>query len=150
MTMSDSQEIRMQIAARLESVFLVGLAVRGICTATSLSEIEIYGVEAAVVEAVNNAVKHAYRCQPDRELDIRLSLSSSRIEIQVRDRGNSMATLKFCEREFDVQDRGNLPESGLGLPIIHHNMDDVVYETLDGVNVLTMRKYFSTGREKGA
>jgi serine/threonine-protein kinase RsbW len=135
-----SKEIRIQIPARLDHVILVGLALRGICSATTLSDIETYEIEAAVAEAVNNAVKHAYQCIPDRELEIRVALSREAITIQVRDRGKSMKKLKACELDFDVHDRLNLPEGGMGLTIIQSSMDEVDYETLEGVNVLTMKK----------
>lgn len=141
-TTEGPREIRMQIAARLDHVILVGLALRGICSATTLSEIETYEIEAAVVEAVNNAVKHAYQCRPDRELDIRVALSHEEITIQVRDTGESMKKWKGCGLDFDVHDRGNLPEGGMGLAIIERTMDDVAYEVLEGVNVLTMKKCF--------
>ena len=135
-----SKEIRIQIPARLDHVILVGLALRGICSATTLSDIETYEIEAAVAEAVNNTVKHAYQCMPDRELEIRVALSREAITIQVRDRGKSMKKLKACELDFDVHDRRNLPEGGMGLTIIQSSMDEVDYETLEGVNVLTMKK----------
>jgi serine/threonine-protein kinase RsbW len=135
-----SKEIRIQIPARLDHVILVGLALRGICSATTLSDIETYEIEAAVTEAVNNAVKHAYQCIPDRELEIRVALSREAITIQVRDRGKSMKKLKAFELDFDVHDRLNLPEGGMGLTIIQSSMDEVDYETLEGVNVLTMKK----------
>ena len=137
-----SKEIRIQIPARLDHVVLVGLALRGICSATTLSDIETYEIEAAVAEAVNNTVKHAYQCIPDRELEIRIALSQGAITIQVRDRGKSMKKWKACGLDFDVHDRLNLPESGMGLTIIQSSMDEVNYETIEGVNVLTMKKCF--------
>lgn len=141
----DSKEIQMRIPTHLENVFLVGLAVRGLCSATALTEIEIYEVEAAVVEAVNNVVKHAYQCRPDRDVDVRVALSPEQIMIQVSDQGDSMKTMKACELNYDIHDRKRLPEGGMGLPIIQHNMDEVVYDTLSGTNVLTMKKYIKAG-----
>jgi serine/threonine-protein kinase RsbW len=70
----EAKVIRLTVGSRLEEVFLVGLAVRGICAYTSLTDEETYQMEFCVVEAVNNAIKHSYHVMPGHDVDIIIHL----------------------------------------------------------------------------
>ncbi|HLA26548.1 MAG TPA: hypothetical protein VJZ49_01495 [Syntrophales bacterium] len=74
----EAKRIRLTVDSRLEEVFLVGLAVRGICAYKSLSEMDTSQMEACVVEVVNNAIKHSYHLQPGHTVDIPISLYTER------------------------------------------------------------------------
>jgi len=128
------------IDSRLEDVFLVGLAVRGICRQV-IEEKEVPGhLELCVVEAVNNAIKHAYGGLPGNEVRISVTLFPDRVVLTVSDQGKKMAaTNHFSDREPQQSDA--MPESGMGLFIIHRAADQVEYSSKDGWNTMTMTKW---------
>ncbi len=143
---SNAKRIRLTVDSRLEEVFLVGLAVRGICAYTSLSEIEASQMEGCVVEVVNNAIKHSYHLQPGHEVDIAIALHPDRIEFSVSNTGEPMKAREAARMDFDPKNVKALPEGGMGLYIIKNIMDEVTYQCREGVNTLSMCKRLNKTR----
>ncbi|SEM39179.1 serine/threonine-protein kinase RsbW [Syntrophus gentianae] len=133
--------MKLIIESKLENVTLVGGAVRGIANALSLDEISCYHLELCVVEAVTNVTKHAYNNEAGNPVEVNILLFPDRISFQICDRGKSMEPANVRLLNFDPEQRETLPESGMGLFIMHALMDEVRYETVSGLNVLTMSKY---------
>src|SRR5690242_20035449 len=79
--------LTLSITSALDHVFLVGLSVRGICAGVSLDTACADAVELCVVEAVNNAIEHAYREQPGHPVEVDVEFESECLRIMVRDRG---------------------------------------------------------------
>jgi anti-sigma regulatory factor (Ser/Thr protein kinase) len=46
---------------------------------------------------------------------------------------------------YDPNDRRGLPEGGMGLFLINKIMDEVLYKTKDGTNILTMIRHIEPG-----
>ncbi len=133
-------KIRLIIESRLDQVYLAGLAVRGICSCVLLDEVEGYQIEVAVVEAVNNAIKHAYHGEPGHEVEVTIALTPDQITFQVCDQGKPMNSIKVSGLNFDSRDLQSLPEEGMGLHIMRSVMEEVRYETAGGRNVLTLSR----------
>jgi len=138
----ESREIKLTIDSNLENVFLIGLAVNGICSHTLLSDLESYYMEVCVVEAVNNMIKHAYSNETGHEVEVNIALHSDRIVFRLRDRGKVMELLDEPELNIDPDDLENLPEGGMGVFIIYEIMDTVTYKQFSDYNVLTITKIF--------
>ncbi len=136
-----TKTLRLMIDSQLENVFLVGLAVRAICSHLSFDEIEVYQIEVSVVEGVNNAIKHAYHDQSGHEVEIIVSLHPDRITFEVCDTGEEMKAREVTSLHCDPKHLEEIPESGRGLSIIRAVMDKVTYERMDRRNVLAMTKY---------
>ena len=115
-----AQTIRLVIDSNLQNVFLIGLSVRGICAGLPLSEEAAYQVEVSVVEAVNNAIEHAYQNQAGHEVKVLITLPGDRITFQVCDSGSSMdaGSIPASRLDFDPNHWERLPEGGMGLHII--------------------------------
>jgi serine/threonine-protein kinase RsbW len=139
----EAKRIRLSVDSRLEEVFLVGLAVRGICAYTSLSEMEVSQMEGCVVEVVNNAIKHSYHLRPGHDVDIAISLYPERIEFSIRNSGEPMKSREAARMDFDPKNVRALPEGGMGLYIIKKTMDEVTYQCLEGVNTVSMCKHLN-------
>jgi serine/threonine-protein kinase RsbW len=137
---SVARTINLSIDSRLENVPLVGLAVRGIVSQSSLGEVDAYHVEVSIVEAVNNAIQHAYQGNPGQDVEIVLSLHADRIECTVSDAGVPLESFRGDGPDYDPTDRANLPEGGMGLAIIRRGMDEAAYESRGGKNTLRMVK----------
>jgi serine/threonine-protein kinase RsbW len=127
--------IKLTIESRLENVFLVGLAVKGICGHIRLSSEETYNMELCVVEAINNAIEHAYSSRPGHDVELTVRLDPNQIRFQVCDKGKSLTALRLQTPEIDAT-------HGRGLYIIHTLMDEVTYHTSQGTNTLTMIKHW--------
>jgi len=142
--------INLSIESDFKHVFLIGKAISSLCSLANFSDMDSYQVELCVVEAVNNAIKHAYEEKEGNLLEVKFSLYQSKITIAICDAGKVMdQNLLLRARalpDFDAQDLDTLPEGGWGLAIMHQVMDEVTYSTSNGTNVLTLSKYFTPGK----
>jgi serine/threonine-protein kinase RsbW len=135
--------IRLTVDSRLEEIFLVGLAVRGICAHVPLGETEASKMEVCVVEIVNNAIKHSYHLQPGHDVDITISLFPERIEFSIVNTGEPMKAREAGRMDYDPKNVQELPEGGMGLYIVKSIMDEMTYQCVDGVNTFRMLKRFN-------
>lgn len=133
----------MSIESRLGDVAMVGHAVRGICAGSPLKE-EAYGeMEVCVVEALNNAITHAYRRQEGFRVETAVTLHHDRISFEISDHGTCIEDYAPRSLEFDPEVIGSIPENGMGLFIIETIMDEVSYSSKDGRNTLSFCRYFT-------
>jgi serine/threonine-protein kinase RsbW len=138
--------LQLSIQSRLSDVALIGHAVRGVCAYSPLDS-EAYGeMEVCVVEAVNNAITHAYRREECYRVEAAITLHHDKIAFEVSDCG--LAIQDFAPRtlEFDPEVISSIPENGMGLFIIETIMDEVSYESKDGRNTLSFCRYFTQPR----
>jgi len=132
--------ITLTIESKLEEVFLVSSAVRSICKETPLSEMEVYQVETCVVEAVNNAILHAYDNMGGNRVAVAVALNDERLTVTVSDCGRTMQGEPGGLPELDFQNVEELPENGWGWGIMRAWMDGVSYAAAGGQNVLRLVK----------
>lgn len=148
-----NKQINLTIESRLENVSLVSNAVNNICAHLPINPDEAHIIELCVNEAVVNCIKHAYRNEPERAIEIELVIEPSGIVIRVMDSGIPMnpellsRTPSFDE-DVDVDNLDAVPASGRGLMIIKSHMDSVDYQIEQTKNTLTMSKNitFKQGR----
>jgi serine/threonine-protein kinase RsbW len=142
-TMIDaSKTLHLSIDSKLSHVSLIGNAVRGVCACSPLDE-ECYGeMEVCVVEAVNNAIAHAYRHEHGYRVDTFITLHHDRIAFEISDCGKAIEDFAPRTLEFDPEVIGSIPENGMGLFIIETLMDEVSYRSEDGRNTLSFCRYF--------
>jgi serine/threonine-protein kinase RsbW len=145
MSVSDlkpSKTLNLSIDSKFSDVALVGHAVRGVCASSPLSS-EAHGeMEVCVVEAVTNAIAHAYRREVGFRVEAAITLHQDRIAFEVSDFGTPIKEFAPRTLEFDPEDFGSLPESGMGLFIIETIMDEVSYRSENGKNTLSFCRYF--------
>ncbi|MCY4472906.1 MAG: ATP-binding protein [Kistimonas sp.] len=132
------QRLTLGIDSRLSDTVLVAMAVRGLCTMTSLTAEDINRVELCVVEAVNNAIEHAYGGKSGFPVTVELVLCPQRsLEIGVVDCGEAMSWPPSAKPQA-TEDMGVWLTSGRGLSIVSRLMDEVRYESDQGRNTLYM------------
>ena len=139
---AEGKAIRLIIDNNLENVFLIGLSIQGLCSYAPFNEVEAYQVQLAVVEAINNVIKHAYGEQSHHTVELSVSLHWNRMVFVVLDRGKKFSDFPKQELKFDSQDLQSLPEEGMGIFIIQNVMDEIQYQSDQGINLLKMVKYF--------
>ncbi len=143
MTAEVSQSIRLEIDSDLRNTTLMAMAVRGLCTMTSLSETDVNRVELCLVEIVNNAIEHAYNNESDHTVEAMIRLTKQQLQIMISDWGTPIPDGCLSVNEPGLSDP-ELPEtlmvSGRGLYLVTTLMDSVEYSSDQGKNSLTMIK----------
>lgn len=140
--------IRIIVDSDLEVLFLVSAAVRGVCRHLTMCEDDAAAVELCAVEAVTNAIKHAYGGAPGNDVWIEMSYTPERLDLNIRDQGASMPE-RHARRlreasdvfAFDPADLQSVPEGGMGLELIRQTMDQASYSTYGGMNCLRLTKF---------
>jgi serine/threonine-protein kinase RsbW len=140
--------IRLTIDSALSELFVISVLIRGVCDHLGTDEARTYSLELCAVEAVTNAIKHAYRGVPGNEVTLEISFTRERVDLRVLDRGLSMSkeqVLKLSASsqifEFDPDCLDSIPVGGMGLEIIRQQMDEIGYSTDSGRNCFTLTKF---------
>ena len=110
-------QLRLVLPGRAENVALVRRALSGVMDVLALGDARMLDINAAVSEACNNVVVHAYE-GAEGPMDVYLSIKPAELEVIVSDEG--------------VGIRPNVPEpdrevQGLGLSLIHALTDRVEF-----------------------
>jgi stage II sporulation protein AB (anti-sigma F factor) len=105
---------------------------------------EIEEVRLAVSEAVSNCILHAYRNDPDRAVEVLISLFTDRAaEIRVEDSGCGIDDVAQAMEPAFSSEPGRM---GLGFSFMRSFMDEVRVESRPGAGTaVTMRRRFYPG-----
>lgn len=122
---------------------LIGICIRHI-SALAFPPEDCSAIELAVVEAVNNAIEHAYDETDEGKITVAYSLSEEGAIIEVIDYGRGMASGFLAGQDnvldFDPDDIDNLPEKGMGIWLIQSCMDSATYHSGSDGNRWTLIK----------
>ena len=143
MAADETQSLHLEIDSQLSNTTLIAMAVRGLCSITVLSPVEINRLELCLVEVVNNAIEHAYGNQSGNRVVVQIDLKKESITITVRDQGEAMSAdvlEQNEEPELDLDSPESWLCSGRGLHIVKNLMDSVSYNSDAGENSLVMTK----------
>lgn len=99
----------------------------------------------AIVEAINNVIKHAYQWTPGRPILLEAEHSAQAVTIELRDQGLPMP-LPLPAGEIADESA----ENGRGWRIIRAVFPDVHYERIEGVNLLKLRRPLNDKIERGS
>jgi serine/threonine-protein kinase RsbW len=96
----------------------------------------MYRLLVSCTEAVNNAIVHGNKNNPDRRVTIRCTATEKAITIRVKDEGEGFN----AENLPDPREEKNLlKESGRGVFLIRSLMDDVAFRRLRRGSVVEMK-----------
>lgn len=93
-----------------------------------------------LTEAMVNAIRHANAADPEKEVQIRISITEKQLSIKVFDSGQGFDLTTVPDPCFESD---LLAERGRGIFIIRSLMDSVEYKKAKGGNVLEMKKALS-------
>ena len=130
------------IDSKYKNISVASSAIRGICNHLALSEIDAYYMELCVMEAINNAIQHAYLSEEGHIVDLSIAYLPGEITIKISDTGRRMTLYVPPDLDFDPDNIRTVPDHGLGLYIMHSVMDEITYESAGTINTLTLRKIF--------
>lgn len=131
-------EVDLRIASDPRWLRLVRLIAERYCLESELGHTASREMVLALAEAVSNVMRHAYRGDATRPIQIACRRSRDSLEVEVRDRG----------REFDplaqpLPEPDELRSGGRGIFIIRSLADECVYQRDGEWNRLRLRKRFS-------
>ncbi len=79
---------KMRIASKSENIFLVEKMIEDVCELFNISE-DYYGnILVALTEAVNNAIHHGNKTNPNKNIDISFKALPTHISFVVKDEGD--------------------------------------------------------------
>jgi len=96
-----------------------------------------YHLNLVLTEALANAICHANRCDPDKDVRVLISASDRDLTIKVFDQGQGFDIEASAIRKAKTN-----AEGGRGIQIIFKLMDRVRYIQEGDRNVLELTKYF--------
>lgn len=137
-----NRSIRLSIESKIDDVTLLKEAVRAICRTVIKDETLLYNVVLCLVEAVTNVIKHAYHKKPGNFIDIMVTVGDADIAFEISDNGDQV-NLPVPKKDLGINrnDFDSLPESGMGLFLMHKIMDEVLLSKNHEKNILLMRKH---------
>jgi serine/threonine-protein kinase RsbW len=98
-----------------------------------------YNILLALQEMVTNVLRHAYRMDEQRPVELVFELTGDTFAVELRDQGPAFDPVRHEVPER--QDESMLTEAGgHGIRIVRMVMDDVSYRRQDGWNCLRMTK----------
>ncbi|WP_058557128.1 ATP-binding protein [Thiohalocapsa sp. ML1] len=101
--------------------------------AAGCNDMEVFGLQLALVEAVNNIVEHAYRLTPGQPISVGCECTPAALRFELRDEGMPMPLPLPSGEPAPAEADG-----GRGWQIIRAGFPDIHYERVDGVNRLTL------------
>ena len=121
--------------------------VSALCQHLRMDPVASGQVEICAVEAVTNAIRHAYHNKTGNEVSITLAVRDDQLAVEIVHTGLAMppdARDRLTNGSnvfgFDPQNVDSVPEGGMGLQIIHDVMDQVSYRTENQVHTLQLLK----------
>jgi anti-sigma regulatory factor (Ser/Thr protein kinase) len=79
----------------------------------------------AIDEACTNAIRHSYRGECDRFVELTLRTDGDFLEVRLCDQGEPCPPEHHERRELEAPDPENLEPGGLGVQLIHRAFDEV-------------------------
>jgi len=129
------------ITSSYDNVETLIFSVKKILAKEKIESHILSGVDICLTEALNNVIKHAYKGEQNKPIEVIVTKDSNLLEMQIIDSGISRDSFVIKDLDYDPNDIDNLPESGMGLYLIKQLMDDLDYYSINGKNYFTLRKY---------
>lgn len=102
-----------------------------------------YNILLALQEMVTNVLRHAYRRDERKPVEVSFRLFEDALEVELVDQGPAFDPLAFAGAALTASDDDAMPTEvgGYGIHIAKVVMDELAYQRRDACNVLAMRKY---------
>lgn len=126
----------LNVVLRNDEERVSGIAVmfREFCEWLHCPSADIVGLELALVEALNNILRHGAAGRTDVEITVSVRCEGYSLIIELADNGTSIPDVSIETMPEP------LAESSRGLPLIHACVDEVIYTSNSDLNVLLLKK----------
>jgi len=127
--------IKFVIPSHPRYLSLVRAAVGELAVIQELRPEECRGIMLAVDEALANVIRHAYRGDFERQIEVNCHALADRLEFSLLDQGDAPDPVRLAPHPLD-----EVALSGRGTHIIRSIMDEVSYEQVPGGNQVRLTK----------
>ncbi|MCA1953723.1 MAG: ATP-binding protein [Anaerolinea sp.] len=114
--------------------------VRQVSIAAGFDSNTVYQIETAVDEACSNIIEHAYGGEHRGDIECQCEITAHSLTITLKDHGKPFRPDKIAAPDLKAPLKKRQAH-GLGLYFMRQWMDEVHFEFMDGVNVLTLIKH---------
>ena len=123
MVLAENQKLL--IPSKSENMVLVEKLVDDVCDLFDIKE-EIYGhILVALTEAVNNALQHGNKANPDKQIEVTFKVKSDTLYFTVKDEGKGFDFNNLA----DPTDPANIEKpTGRGIFLMKHLADKISFE----------------------
>ncbi len=133
--------LRFLVPSHPRFLSLIRAAVGELASVYGLPDEECREIVLAVDEALANIIRHAYRGQVDRVIEVNCRASADRLEFTLLDQGDPPDPARLTAEPPDDETL-----CGRGMPLIRMIMDEVCYERVPGGNQVRLSKRLPTAR----
>jgi len=136
-----TNSFNMAIPSRTDNLGIIREFITSIARRFGFNDDAIGEIELAVDEACANVIKHAYKYDESKNIDITVETNGSKFTIIISDEGEGFDPdrLETPQQRLQKHARG-----GLGIALIKRMMDEVVFDIHPGEkNRVKMIKYVS-------
>lgn len=134
-------ELEINISSDYDEVVKVNEAVNDFLGKQGIEELIRNAFDICLTEALNNVIKHAYKEEKGKSIQVKVIKDVNFIEVNIIDEGMPRTNLEIKKLEYDPNDLNSLPESGMGLFIIQQLMDELDYFSINGKNYFVLKKW---------
>jgi serine/threonine-protein kinase RsbW len=132
------------IKSRLDQICLVRAAIGGALSHLDVSEPDIHALGLAVTEILNNAIEHGYRGDEQQQIETRLHIHGSEVEVDIVDSAPPFPKAELYRLTGELVSLEDPSEEwamrGHGLQIVRQLVDSINLETVDGHNHMKLKK----------
>ena len=140
----DEFDITFSIASKLEHVWVLRASIGGILTQAEVAEEDIFLLQLAVSEVVNNSIEHGYRGKTDGCIDVSMKRNCSELRIDIEDNATPLPVERLKEmiryQASEIEANRNWPSRGHGLQIVLGAINSLDVARVAGRNRVTLRK----------
>ncbi|HUU55918.1 MAG TPA: ATP-binding protein [bacterium] len=111
-----------------------------IARALGFEERAVFEVELSIYEACANVIEHAYANDPDKYIDLKITVELDRLVVTIRDEGGTFEPSSLKEKDI-AKIIETEQDGGLGMHIIEACMDEILYRRQGNENILELIKY---------
>jgi stage II sporulation protein AB (anti-sigma F factor) len=137
--------ITLCIDSRLEHIQLVRVAMSAVLRHFDVVESDIYGLELAVSEIIDNSLEHGYKGRVDEKVEVRIELCGAEVQIEVSDSAPQFPEKELYRLQGELQPLADAdeewPTRGHGLQIVRQIVDSIALHSESHCNRMTLRKH---------
>ena len=122
-----TEKFKLEIPSATENLYLIREFITKIATKAGFVEDMQEQIALAVDEACTNVIKHAHKFDANTNIDILVSIDSTKIKISITDKGTGFDTSKLQIPDLKIYAKESR-HGGLGIYLMKTLMDEVKYD----------------------